>query len=124
VPKYDTHAIPRGAAVLAAGRDAILVFHDGREPFGERCAKAAKSRFSPIGDRREYIDVGSFETIDGELRLQHHGVASLSRWLGHPVGRSDLVARDNRDDRRHRARQLFFQGRFAEAFRIYSRMGF
>jgi hypothetical protein len=30
---------------------------------------------------------------------------------------------DNRDDRRHRARQLLFQGRFAEAFRIDPRMG-
>jgi hypothetical protein len=33
------------------------------------------------------------------------------------------MARDNRSDRRHRARRLFYQGRYAEALRIDRRMG-
>jgi hypothetical protein len=123
VSKEGNGEIPHGTAILAGGRNVILVFHDDREPFGERCAKAACARPSPISDQRSYTRVGSFDSIDGELRFQPHGAALLSRWLGHPVQAGDLMARDNRSARRHRARRLFYQGRYAEALRIDRRMG-
>jgi hypothetical protein len=85
VPKEGNAEIPRGTAILAGGRNVILVFHDDREPFGECCAKATCARPSPISDQRSYTRVGSFDSIDGELRFQRHGAALLSRWLGQPV---------------------------------------
>jgi hypothetical protein len=122
VPKEPTDAIPRGAAILEHGRGSALVLANVNEPFGERCAQAARhGRLMPVPDG--CIAVGHYESTDGELRLQHGGAHALARWLGHPVSRGDLEARDNRTTRRHRARQLFYQGRYAEAQRIDPRMG-
>lgn len=124
VPEEPSDGVPCGAAVLAYGRDhrAALVYHDPREPFGERCARASRQP-RPIIVPGASVEVGQYDSIDGEVRLNHHGVHSLGRWIGGRVSRGDLVARENRTDRRHRARALFYQGRYAEAFRIDRRMG-
>lgn len=100
VPKAPTDAIPRGAAILGHGRGSALVLANARERFGERCAQAARhgQLIRPPGG---CVEVGHYESTDGEVRLRHGGALTLSRWLGHPVSRSDLEARDNRTDRRH-----------------------
>jgi hypothetical protein len=93
-----------------------------REPFGERCAQAIQhGRRVALPDG--CVEVGYYDSLDGELRAHRHGITALARWLGHPVSRGDLEARDNRSERRSRARQLLYQGRFAEAARIDPRMG-
>ena len=123
VPKAPTDAIPRGAAILEHGRGSALVFGGtSRERFGERCAQAVRHG-QLIRLPGGCVEVGHYEATDGEIRLRYGGALVLARWLGHPVSRGDLEARDNRADRRRRARQLFYQGRHAEAARIDPRMG-
>ncbi len=61
------------------------------------------------------------KVTDGELRARN--IRALEAWPGRRVSRSDLEALDNRTTRRHRARRLFMQGRYAEAQRIDPRMG-
>ncbi len=121
VPEQPTDAIPRGAAMLEHDCRSALVLMSG-EPFGERCAQAERHG-RRVAIPEGCIEVGHYDSIDGELRLQLRGAEALGRWLGHPVSRGDLEARDNRTVRRHRARLLLYQGRFAEAARIDPRMG-
>jgi hypothetical protein len=107
IPEHATEAIPRGAALIEYNRRSALVITNRREPFGERCAEAIQhGRRVALPDG--CVEVGYYDSIDGELRAHHHGLAALTAWLGHPVSRSDLQARDNRDERRARARQLLY----------------
>ena len=87
VPKEPTDAIPRGAAILEHGCGSALVLGNVNEPFGERCAQAARhGRLMPVPDG--CIEVGHYESTDGELRLQHRGAHPLAGWLGHRRPRS------------------------------------
>lgn len=126
VPAEPSTAIPAGAAILECRRDPRGVLHGwviaGRDQYGELCAQAhrrGRLMVLPAG----CTTVGCYDTIDGELRLERAGIAALERWLGRRVQRGDLQASDNRSDRRARARRLFQQGRYAEAFLIDRRMG-
>jgi hypothetical protein len=105
VPKEPSAAIPRGAALLQASRGKPGHLFNGPGQFGELCAKATR-RGRPLA-----IPEGCVE------------VAELERWLGRRISRADLEALDNRATRRHRARRLFMQGRYAEPARIDPRMG-
>jgi hypothetical protein len=125
-PAEPSDAIPRGAAVLEHRRcaqgAAYARVYAGRDRFGELCAQAAQ-RGRLVALPEDCAEIGYYDAIDGELHLQRHQVATLAGWLGHPVSRNDLEARDNRTVRRHRARRLFYQGRYVEAARIDRRMG-
>lgn len=95
VPREPTDAMPRGAAILGHGRGSALVLANARERFGERCAQAARHG-KLIRLPGGCVEVGHYESTDGEVRLRHGGALTLSRWLEHPVSRGDLEARDNR----------------------------
>jgi hypothetical protein len=75
----------------------------------------------PVAIPAGCIEIGAYEATDDELRCRN--VAALEAWLGRRVSRSDLEALDNRTTRRHEARRLLMQGRYAEAQRIDPRMG-
>lgn len=122
VPKEPSAAIPRGAALLQASRGKPGHLFNGPGQFGELCAKATR-RGRPLAIPEGCVEVGFYDAIDGELRAQSRGVAELERWLGRRISRADLEALDNRATRRHRARRLFMQGRYAEPARIDPRMG-
>jgi hypothetical protein len=119
VPKEPTQEIPRGAALLETARGRGTMFL-GRNQFGERCAKAIRQG-RRVAIPADCIEIGSYEATDGELRALN--IAALEAWLGRRVSRSDLEALDNRATRRHRARRLYMQGRYAEAQRLDLRMG-
>lgn len=120
IPEAPDESISRGAAVIRCSRGTFTYF-DRSVPFGERCAQALRrGRRVQAGGGTE---VGWFDDFEGEVRLQRQAEAALREWLGHPVHRNDLMARDNRDDRRHRARQMSLQGRFAEAYLIDPSLG-
>lgn len=109
--------VPRGAAVLGAARGRYLVCSSTGVPFGERCAQALQagrvlSASSLPGAQR----AGTFDETEGEIWFRRGEVAILQRWLGHRLCRDDLLARDNRQDRRAEARRCLLQGRVAEAW--------
>jgi hypothetical protein len=116
IPEHATETIPRGAAMLEYNRRSALVLVSG-EPFGECCAQAIQHG-RRVALSHGCIEVGYYDSLDGELRAHRHGLEILARWLEHPVSRNDLLACDNRDERRARARRLLYQGRCAEAARI------
>jgi hypothetical protein len=122
IPPQATEAIPRGAALLEDGPGRALVCASSA-PLGERCAQAIQQRRHVALPQEGCVEVGYYDSLDGELRAHRHGLEALARWLEHPVSRSDLEARDNRNARRARARRLLYQGRFAEAARIDRRIG-
>jgi hypothetical protein len=49
--------------------------------------------------------VGYWDDWTGVMRLEPRFTHELSRWLGHPVTRNDLEARDSRENVRQQARQ-------------------
>lgn len=60
----------------------------GRAQFGELCAQALRDggRYAiPEG----CVEVGYYDTIDGELHPQRRGVEALESWLGYPTNRSE-----------------------------------
>jgi hypothetical protein len=123
VPSEPSELIPKGAALLQLRRGEGVVYLARGDSFAECCANA-RTRGRVVAIPEDAVEVGIFEEGDGELRLGHgSGVAALERWLGHRVYRNDLEARDNRSDRRARARRLTMQGRTAEAFLIDRRLG-
>lgn len=121
VPAQPTETVPAGAALLAHGRGTALM-QASDESFGECCAKAARhgTLVKIPGGANE---IGTYDETYGELRLRQGGADRLAIWLGHPISRGDLEARENRTVRRGRARRLLYEGRVAEAFRIDRRMG-
>jgi len=119
VPKEPTAEIPRGAALLETARGRGQMFL-GRHQFGELCAKAVR-RGRRVAIPPDCIEIGSFESTDGELRARN--VPALEAWLARRVSRNDLEALDNRTTRRHRARRLYMEGRRAEAQQLDPRMG-
>jgi hypothetical protein len=92
------------------------------ESFAENCAQAVR-RGRVVAIPAGSTLVGYFDEGDGELRPDPRGLAVLEKWLGKRVYRNDLVARDNRADRRSQARRLLMQGRTVEAFRLDRRGG-
>lgn len=73
IPEDPSEGIPRGAAVLLHGREhrSVLVSHDPRELFGERCARAARHArrmILPVAA----AEVGQYDAVDGEVRLYRH----------------------------------------------------
>lgn len=121
VPEEPGEDIPKGAAVVRAGQGAFLMYSDPLVPFGERCAQAVR-RGRPV-QVAGAAEIGWFDEFEGEVRLNRRGAALLAPWIGHPPYRNDLTARDNRTDRRNRARRLTMQGRLAEAWMIDRRLG-
>jgi hypothetical protein len=121
VPAEPGEGIPQGAAVVRTGRGAFLAYSDPHVPFGERCAQAIRCG-RPV-QVTGGTEIGWFDDFEGEIRLNQRGAAVLAPWIGHPVYRNDLTARDNRADRRARARRLTMQGRLAEAYRLDRRLG-
>jgi hypothetical protein len=121
IPVAPADATPQGAAVIAAGRGVFLVYANPAVPFGERCAQAIRQgRRVPVA---ETIEIGWFDESEGEVHLGRQGAMHLRGWLGRPVYRNDLQARNNRMQRRSQARRLAMQGRIAEAWRIDKRLG-
>lgn len=121
LPSEASEAVPRGAALLEVRRGVGLVFNS-RESFAERCAQAlleGRRVAIPAG----CVEVGYYDAADGELRGHHQGILALERWLGRRVSRGDLEARENRTERRRRARSLYIQGRHREAAALDRRMG-
>lgn len=122
IPPEATEAIPAGAALLEDQRTEGIVALKAEEPFAEQCARAAREG-RRVRLPQGCVEVGYYDAIDGELRLHEHRIAFVSAWLGRGVCRDDLQARENRSERRRRARSLLLQGRFLEAARIDRRMG-
>ena len=123
VPAAPTETIPKGAALLEAGRGRAMMFHDPREPFAERCAKAI-SYGRIIALPEDCTEVGFYDEYAGELNPTPRGLHVLESWIGQRAYRGDLEARDNRTNRRSQARRLMMQGRSAEAYRLDRRFGF
>jgi hypothetical protein len=121
VPAEPGEGIPQGAAVVRTGRGAFLAYSDPHVPFGERCAQAV--RHGSLVQVTGATEIGWFDDTEGEIRLNRRGADVLAPWIGHPVYRNDLAARENLADRRARARRLTMQGRLAEAYRIDRRLG-
>lgn len=122
VPADPDDVIPAGTAVLATGRGTFKAYADPGVCFGERCAQALLRGHTV--QAAAATEIGWFDDFEGEVVLNRRGAAVLTQWLGRPVYRNDLQARDNRADRRHRARQLAIQGRLDEAYRLDRRLGF
>src|ERR1700722_14670924 len=120
VAKEPTDAIPRGAAILEHGRRLSTRARENQRAVRRALRASRPPRPAYAAARRMHR--GRPLRIDP--RRNTPAARVLARWLGHPVSRGDLEARENRTTRRHRARQLFYQGRYADAQRIDPRMGF
>ena len=121
VPATPDGDVPAGAAVIQHAPGLFLVCSASAAAFGERCAQALHH-----GNRvrlTQVTEIGWFDDFDGQVRLNRQGAGLLGQWLGHPVYLNDLAARDNRAERRQRARRLMLQGRLAEAYRLDGRFG-
>jgi hypothetical protein len=121
IPREPSEAVPRGAALLEVrvGEGRVLKSDDR---FGEQCSQAIREGHR-VRLPDDPVEIGYYDDTDGELNVYGRGIDGLGRWLGHPVSRDDLQARDNRTERRHRARSLTMRGRFIEAARLDKRMG-
>ena len=127
VPGGSSAVIPRGSAVIAAGRGSLLVHAGSGEPFGELCARAlARGRRVPAAEAESAAEAGWFDDEDREVTLSRRGRAALEAWLGLGRGleRTDLRARDSRPERRSQARQLADEGRLLDAYELDGTLGF
>jgi hypothetical protein len=117
--------IPKGAALLRTRNRHALVAHDPGVSYGECCDRAAKAMGRLHRVDFDTVQVGVYDEHDGELRPDRRGgMERIERWTGRRLHRGELIAIDNRDDRRADARRLAQQGRYAEAFIRDHRMGF
>lgn len=117
--------IPKGAAILATDKGHALVLHLRGVSFGEQCDRAASRRGRLVRIDFQTAQVGIYDEHDGELRPDHRaGIQHLERWTGRRFHRGELIAINNRADRRSDARNLARQGRYAEALERDPRMGF
>ena len=122
VPNEASETVPQAAALLEVRHGQAVVCRLRGESFAENCAQAVR-RGRVVAIPAGSTLVGYFDEGDGELRPDPRGLAVLEKWLGKRVYRNDLVARDNRADRRSQARRLLMQGRTVEAFRLDRRGG-
>lgn len=117
--------IPKGAALLQTRQGYALVHAERGVRFAECCDRAAKGRGDLIRVDFDTVHVGLYDGHEGELRPDHRaGRERLERWTGRRMYRNELVADDNRADRRASARNLARQGRYDEALKRDPRMGF
>jgi hypothetical protein len=120
---FTDPAVAVGAALLSprqlprSGRCQLFAAYDRTRGFADSCRAAERGR-PVILDRELLTHVGWWDSFEGEIRLMPRGTHLLHRWIGHPVHRNDLAARDNRADRRRDARNAYMRGDVARANRL------
>jgi hypothetical protein len=96
--------IPKGAALLQTRNSHALVAHEPGASYAECRDRAAKGKGRLHRVDFDTVQVGVYDEHDGELRPDRRGgIERIERWTSRRLHRGELIAIDNRDDRRAEA---------------------
>lgn len=123
IPQVNNDKVPRGSAMIEAGRDQARVYHNPRLSFEECCERAVSYRGQLMELDFPVEAIASYDQQSGQIHARNQ--RRLMGW----VGRRRAIQNQSRieaevAEKRGRARRLAQQGRYAEALLQDRRMGF